>query len=102
LAKNGWTLSPIYDLNPTPADVRPRILTTNISLDEGTCDLDLALSSAEYFGVALKNAKAIAKSLAAVTSTWRDVANAAGAPRSEIQRMTSAFEHNDLSRALAL
>lgn len=100
--KNGWTLSPIYDLNPTPTDVRPRILTTNISLDEATCDLDLALSSAEYFGLALKNAKAIAKNLAAVASTWRDVANAAGATRSEIQRMTSAFEHNDLSRALAL
>src|SRR6185503_9189438 len=56
--KNGWILSPIYDLNPTPTDVRPRILTTNISLDEATCDLDLVLSSAEYFGLALKDAKA--------------------------------------------
>jgi len=29
LGRGGWTLSPAYDLNPTPADVRPRVLTTN-------------------------------------------------------------------------
>ena len=29
----GWSLSPAYDLNPTPADVRRRILTTSIDLD---------------------------------------------------------------------
>ena len=32
--RGGWTLSPAYDLNPTPVDVRQRILTTNINLDE--------------------------------------------------------------------
>jgi serine/threonine-protein kinase HipA len=100
--RGGWTLSPVYDLNPTPADVRPRILTTNISLDEATCDLDLVLSSAEFFGLGLKEAKATAKDVAAATSTWRDVAAAAGAPQNEIRRVSSAFEHNDLTRALAL
>ena len=30
LERNGWSLSPVYDLNPTPADVKPRILTTRI------------------------------------------------------------------------
>jgi serine/threonine-protein kinase HipA len=100
--RNGWALSPVYDLNPTPADVRPRILTTNISLDESTCDLDLVLSVAEFFGLALQDAKAIAKDIAKVTSTWRDIAAAAGASQTEIRRMASAFEHNDLTRALAL
>ncbi len=98
----GWALSPTYDLNPTPIDVRPRILTTNISLDEATCDLDLVFSSAEYFGLGLKEAKVITKEVAEVTSTWRDVATVAGAPASEIRRMASAFEHADLPRALAL
>jgi serine/threonine-protein kinase HipA len=98
----GWTLSPIYDLNPTPTDVRPRILTTNINLDEATCDLDLVLSSAEFFGLGLKEAKAIVREVADVTSKWRDVASAAGAPQAEIRRMASAFEHKDLTRALAL
>lgn len=100
--KTGWTLSPVYDLNPTPADVRPRILTTNINLDEATCDLDLVLSAAEYFGLELHAAKGIAKDVASVTATWRDVAAAAAAPNSEIDRMESAFEHDDLRRALAL
>jgi serine/threonine-protein kinase HipA len=98
----GWTLSPVYDLNPTPTEVRPRILSTNISLDDGTCDLDLVLSSADLFSIALKDAKAIVKDVAATTSTWRRIAAAAGAPKTEIHRMASAFEHSDLERALAL
>lgn len=98
----GWTLSPIYDLNPTPVDVRPRILTTNISVDEATCDLDLVLSSAEFFGLELAEAKAIAREVATVTATWRKVASTMDAPQNEIRRVSSAFEHNDLARALVL
>lgn len=37
----GWSLSPAYDLNPVPTDLKARVLTTNIDLDEGTCSLDL-------------------------------------------------------------
>jgi serine/threonine-protein kinase HipA len=48
LGKNGWSLSPAYDLNPTPTDVKARILTTNIDLDEGTCSIDLVESVAEF------------------------------------------------------
>jgi serine/threonine-protein kinase HipA len=98
----GWTLSPVYDLNPTPTDVRPRILTTNITLDEATCDVDLALSSAEYFSLGPKDAKAIVKEVALATSAWREVAAAAGATRGEVNRVASAFEHGDLTRALSL
>jgi serine/threonine-protein kinase HipA len=100
--RGGWTLSPAYDLNPTPTDVRQRILTTNISLDEATCDLDLVASVAEYFGLASKRAKAIIKQIAMVTAKWREVAAACDARPSEIRRMESAFEHADLTRALAL
>jgi serine/threonine-protein kinase HipA len=99
---SGWTLSPAYDLNPTPADVHPRILTTHIDLDDGTCDLDLVQSAAELFSLALETARDIIKEVAAATATWRDVAAEAGARRAEISRMTSAFEHRDLVRALAL
>lgn len=37
----GWTLAPAYDLNPVPVDLKARVLTTNIDLDEGTGSLDL-------------------------------------------------------------
>ena len=100
--QQGWMLSPVFDLNPTPTDVRPRILSTNINLDEATCDLDLLLSSAEFFGLGPDDARAIVKNVAETTKTWREVASTAGAANAEIQRMASAFEHQDLSRALAL
>jgi hypothetical protein len=46
----GWRLSPAYDLNPVPIDIKPRVLSTAIDLDDGTASLDLALSVAAYFG----------------------------------------------------
>lgn len=100
--RGGWTLSPVYDLNPTPTDVRKRILTTNINLDEGTCDLQLVISVAEYFGFAEASARTIVKEVATVTSSWREAATAVGIPSGEIRRMASAFEHDDLTKALAL
>jgi serine/threonine-protein kinase HipA len=102
LGSRGWTLSPVYDLNPTPSDVRPRILTTNINLDEGTCDIGLVQSAAEYFGLSPTSARAIIKQVATVTAGWREVARAAGAAAAEIRRMESAFEHDDLEKSLAL
>lgn len=98
----GWSLSPAYDLNPTPVDVRQRILTTNISLEDGTCDIDLVLSVAEFFSLAAPEAKTIVKKVATSTAKWREAAAAMGARKSEIQRMESAFEHSDLKKALAL
>src|SRR5580658_5741151 len=38
----GWRLSPAYDLNPVPADIKPRVLTTTIDMDDGTASLRLA------------------------------------------------------------
>ena len=35
-AAGGWRLSPAYDLNPVPVDIKPRILTT--AIDEGRRD----------------------------------------------------------------
>ncbi|MFK7997333.1 MAG: HipA domain-containing protein [Granulosicoccus sp.] len=63
-----WGLSPAYDLNPTPTDLKARILSTNISLDEGTCSIDLVLSQAELFGLSLANARTI---VAEVGQRWQ-------------------------------
>jgi serine/threonine-protein kinase HipA len=77
-------------------------LTTNINLDEGTCDLNLVISVAEYFGLAAAAAIRIIKEVATATSAWREVAAALDAPAAEVRRMASAFEHDDLERALLL
>jgi serine/threonine-protein kinase HipA len=98
----GWGLSPAYDLNPTPTDLKPRILTTTIDVDDGACDLDLVLQVAEFFALAPVAAKAIVGEVGRVVSGWRQAAEARGARPAEIKRMASAFEHADLQRALRL
>ena len=102
LGKAGWSLSPAYDLNPVPSDIKARVLTTNINLDEGTCSIDLLEEAAAYFGLGLISARAIIKEVAVVTATWRETAREAGAKAAEITRMASAFEHDELRRGLAL
>jgi serine/threonine-protein kinase HipA len=56
----GWRLSPAYDLNPVPTDIKPRILTTAIDMDDGTASLNLALAVAGYFELAAAEAGRIA------------------------------------------
>lgn len=97
--KSGWRLSPAYDLNPTPTDLKARILTTNISLDEGTCSIELALSQSELFGLGLDDAKAIVSKVGRAVTDWRRIARQAGQTENQIDRMASAFEHEDLNAA---
>jgi hypothetical protein len=59
-------------------------------------------AASEYFGLGLPAARTIIKDVAAATASWREVAREVGARPAEITRMASAFEHDDLSRALAL
>ncbi|ACE93818.1 hypothetical protein AMJ96_PB00127 (plasmid) [Rhizobium sp. N113] len=57
-------MSPAYDLNPVPTDVKARALTTNIDLDEGTCSLDLLEEPAGLYALTLAEARAIIKEVA--------------------------------------
>lgn len=98
--QGGWVLSPAYDLNPTPVDVKARILTTNIDLDEGTCSVELLQDTAGFFALGARQARAIIREVAEVSRTWRAVAEEVSARRAEITRMASAFEHEDLQAAL--
>ena len=45
----GWRLSPAYDLNPVPVDIKPRVLSTAIDLGDCTASLKLAYDVASYF-----------------------------------------------------
>ena len=100
--RSGWALAPAFDLNPTPADLKARVLSTNIDLDEGTCSIGLLESAAGYFGLSLKPARQIIREVARATEGWRTVARQVGARAQEIERMASAFEHRELAEALAL
>ena len=98
--RDGWLLSPAYDLNPVPTDIKPRILTTAINEDDGTASLALAKSVAKYFELGAAKASEIAKQLGKAVSTWRNEAAHHGVGKSEIDRMASAFEHEDLKEAV--
>lgn len=98
----GWELSPAYDLNPVPVDIKARVLTTNIDLREGTCSLDLLEEVAGYFALSLAKARVVIKEVVTATAKWRQTAKELGLRSAEIERMSSAFEHEDLQGALAL
>jgi serine/threonine-protein kinase HipA len=98
--EEGWRLSPVYDLNPTPIQIKPRILSTAITQADTTASLDLAFEVAEHFGLKPKAAKSIAKEVGAAVSEWRRVAKKLGVTANEIERMNSAFDHDDLSTAI--
>ncbi|MEY4093702.1 MAG: hypothetical protein RLZZ53_901 [Acidobacteriota bacterium] len=97
----GWRLSPAYDLNPVPVDVKPRILTTAINEDDNTASLDVAMSVAPYFELDDARARADAGTVARAVATWRDEAARHGLTKEEVARMASAFDHADLKAALA-
>jgi serine/threonine-protein kinase HipA len=97
--REGWRLSPAYDLNPVPVDIKPRILTTAIDLDDNTASLPLALEAAGYFDLESAKARKIAAEVGKVVSRWRDVAGRHGLNKREVDRMASAFEHEDLKLA---
>jgi serine/threonine-protein kinase HipA len=87
----GWRLSPAYDLNPVPMDIKPRILSTYIDAFDGTGTLEHALSVAEYFELTPEEAKSIIESMITTLKTWKKVASSLGIKSSEIERMSSAF-----------
>jgi serine/threonine-protein kinase HipA len=95
----GWRLSPAYDLNPVPTDIKPRILSTAINEDDNTASLALAIDVAGYFDLDAGQERNIAKEVGKAVSKWRDEAARHGLTKNEIDRMASAFEHEDLEMA---
>lgn len=98
---DGWTLCPAYDLNPVPVDVSPRVLSNAIDFDDQSASIELALSVAEYFELAPDEARGLAAEVAGVVSRWREEAARVGLTRGDCERMASAFEHDDLRKALS-
>jgi serine/threonine-protein kinase HipA len=97
----GWRLSPAYDLNPMPTDIRPRVLSTAIDFADPTASLDVALETAHYYNLNSIQMKKIVKEVGSSVSQWRETATKYKIPKAEIKRMASAFEHDDFMKALS-
>ena len=97
--RNGWRLSPAYDLNPVPVDVKPRVHALAIDETDGTASLDLAMEVAPMFGMTGQAARATAAEVGEAVRGWRDAAARLGIAPNEVERMSSAFDHDDLNAA---
>lgn len=97
---SGWRLAPAYDLNPTPTDIKPRVLSTAIDLVDPSASLDLAINVANYFDLESLQAKKIIKEVGSAVALWKEEALKFKIKKIEIERMASAFEHEDLYKAM--
>lgn len=97
--KRGWRLSPAYDLNPVPVDIKPRILCLMIDDQDNSASFDLTVEVGDYFGLVEDDMRVVVTDLVNSISTWRDEAKRIGISAEEIDRMASAFEHDEMVRA---
>ncbi len=88
----GWTLAPAYDLNPTPIDIRPRVLSTMIDFNDSTASIELAQSVGHYFDLDSKSMSEIVAEVSSSIRSWRTIATRLKIPKREADRMASSFE----------
>ena len=88
LTKNGWKLSPAYDLNPI---VGKHGLHLNISDLSNALDYDLAFEVAEFFRLSDAEATSIYDEVLGAVEGWQDVASQLGISRREQLLKQSAF-----------
>lgn len=90
LTKEGWILSPAYDLNPS---IDKDGLALNIDTDNNELDFDLAKSVGEYFRLNNNQMEEIIQQVLGVTTKWKTIANEIGISRSEQELMEKAFNN---------
>lgn len=90
LYKDGWRLSPAYDVNPIETGTG---LKLNISENENALELELALSVIEYFRLEEKEALTIIKTVVDAVTDWRLIADQYGISRNEQELKALAFSN---------
>jgi serine/threonine-protein kinase HipA len=88
----GWRLSPAYDLNPVPLEIKSRELTTSIDLQGTKSSLETAFSIISECKIPKKRAEEIVKEVKASVCCWKKIAKSFGLEKKEIDFMSSAFE----------
>lgn len=86
---NGWSLSPLYDVNPIPYG---NSLSLNVDMEDSTISLELALNVAEFFDMEEDIAVKIAEEMKnTVYENWRSIAVKYGLSRAACEYMEPAF-----------
>ena len=89
LTEKGWILSPAFDLNP---DEDGTGLSLNISLDDNSLNLEVALGVIDYFRLEEVKALKIIKDVKISVSRWRSIANRYQLSKTEQDVMSHVFE----------
>jgi serine/threonine-protein kinase HipA len=90
LTKNGWCLSPMYDVNPIPEGYE---LSLCVNEDDPTISIELAVDTASYFDISKKDAETMAKEIVlTVRNNWEKAAEKCGFSRAAMERMRPAFD----------
>lgn len=88
LSKEGWILSPAYDLNPS---IDKSGLALNIDMDNNALDFDLAKSVGEYFRLSNKQMEKTMEEVFRAVKNWKHIAEQIGISRAEQELMAKAF-----------
>lgn len=88
LTKEGWILSPAYDLNPS---IEKEGLALNIDMDNNALDFELAKSVGAYFRLNISQMDEIINQVLTIVSNWKSIAKEIGITRAEQEMMEKAF-----------
>jgi serine/threonine-protein kinase HipA len=89
LTNEGWVLSPAYDINPVETGAG---LKLNISDEDNSLDLNLAMEVSEFFRLSEKRADEIKEEIVNVVSGWKEMAIKYGISRVEQELKAVAFK----------
>ena len=90
LQKEGWALSPAYDINPS---IDKDGLSLNIDGNLNTLDFELAKSVGDYFQLSNREMDKITDEVTSVVKQWQKTAHEIGISRQEQELMHGAFRY---------
>ena len=88
LTDEGWILSPAYDINPVETGT---VLKLNISDEDNSLDLSLAVEVSEFFRLSNKRATVIIEEVMNAVGCWKEVATKYGISGVEQELKAIAF-----------
>lgn len=89
LSESGWLLSPAYDINPVETGTG---LKLNISDNDNSLDLELAMEVHKFFRLSKERATVIINEVTTAVRTWKDIATKYGLSRAEQELKVRAFK----------
>ncbi len=87
----GWRLSPVFDINPTPGDGE-KFLSNAIDLDDRTASVDVAMRCCEHYRLSPDEAAEILQGMKRALDGWEGVARRDGISAASIERMRSCLD----------